>query len=499
MVLKIKITLSIILVCLIDAASLFCEIYVSPGGDDTNSGTIDQPLKTITAGIKAIGATGGLIYLREGVYYFSTTLKPEKSGLDTSYNRLWAYPGEKVVIDFSGQTYSSSSRGINLARYYWHLKGLEIRYAGDNGIIISGSHNIVENCVIHHCKDTGLQISGYGSYNIIINCDSYLNYDSLTHGENADGFAPKLDIGPGNEFHGCRAWENSDDGWDMYEGQSPVLIDSCWTFRNGLNVWGDSNFAGDGNGFKFGGNYIPAAHIATHCLAFDNAGKGFDQNHNTAGITVYNCTGWRNGRNYVLAEQPNTLTHVFKNNLSLDAINSILSTSVHENNSWNGFTISADDFLSQDTALALQARNSDGSLPETDFMRLKETSSLVNAGVDVGLAFLGDGPDIGAFEWNGSSAIGKPTNMPALATLSQNYPNPFNPETIISFSIDSDRQVNLAVYNMLGQEIVKLIHQKCTPGEYKVRFDGRGLPSGIYFCRLSVGEQSYTRKMILMR
>jgi len=496
---KIKTSLIIPAVVLINIGALAGEVYVSPDGDDTNPGTIEQPFKTITAGINAIGNTGGLVYLREGIYYYNTTLKPEKSGLDTSYNRLWAYPGEKVIIDFSGQIYSSSSRGINLARSYWHLKGLEVRYAGDNGIIISGSHNIVENCVIHHCKDTGLQISNGGSYNIIINCDSYLNYDSLTHGENADGFAPKLDIGSGNEFHGCRAWSNSDDGWDMYEGQKPVLVDSCWAFRNGWNVWGDLKFAGDGNGFKFGGNYVPAAHIATHCVAFDNAAKGFDQNHNTAGVTVYNCTGWRNGNNFSFPETPDSGQHVLKNDLSYYSSDKLNGVGVAAYNSWNGFTVSDADFQSLDTALALLPRNADGSLPESAFLRLTETSSLVNAGTDLGLTYFGDAPDIGALEWNSPSTIAEMAVIPNLATLTHNYPNPFNPETNINFSMKSEQFVDLTVCNLVGQTIVTLIHRKLLPGEYSVRFDGHDLPSGIYFCRLMVGEQCLTRKMILMR
>jgi hypothetical protein len=93
---KIKTSLIIPAVVLINIGALAGEVYVSPDGDDTNPGTIEQPFKTITAGINAIGNTGGLVYLREGIYYYNTTLKPEKSGLDTSYNRLWAYPGEKA-------------------------------------------------------------------------------------------------------------------------------------------------------------------------------------------------------------------------------------------------------------------------------------------------------------------------------------------------------------------------------------------------------------------
>jgi hypothetical protein len=123
----------------------------------------------------------------------------------------------------------------------------------------------------------------------------------------------------------------------------------------------------------------------------------------------------------------------------------------------------------------------------------------VNAGTDLGLTYFGDAPDIGALEWNSPSTIAEMAVIPNLATLTHNYPNPFNPETNINFSMKSEQFVDLTVCNLVGQTIVTLIHRKLLPGEYSVRFDGHDLPSGIYFCRLMVGEQCLTRKMILMR
>jgi pectate disaccharide-lyase len=198
--------------------------------------------------------------LREGVYYDSTTIRLNKTGAPGKYIKLWAYPGERPVIDFSGQPVSTSSRGFQISHNYWHLKGLEVRNAKDNGIYISAWYTIVEQCIVYRCNDTGIQISGGGSYNKIIDCDSYENYDPLTSGENADGFAAKLNIGPGNEFYSCRAWSNADDGWDLYEADDSVYIEDCWAFRNGINIWNMPNFQGDGNGFKLGGNYIAGPH-----------------------------------------------------------------------------------------------------------------------------------------------------------------------------------------------------------------------------------------------
>ncbi len=314
------------------------QIYVSPNGDDSNPGTFDKPYKSISVALSH-AYEDSTIYLRGGIYDLNATLKPPRSGSENKMIKLWNYPGETPILDFTSQTYSSSSRGFNLSQNYWYFKGLIIKNAGDNGINISGDHNIIENCRLYGNRDTGLQISGGGGYNYVHNCDSYKNYDSLTHGENADGFAPKLDIGPGNVFRGCRAWNNSDDGWDFYESQNEVILDSCWSFDNGYNIWNDKSYQGDGNGFKVGGNYIPTHHLLMNCVAFGNPGKGFDQNHNTAGVTILNCTGYGNkNKNFSFPEVPTTGVDSLVNNLSYLGSTSLEAKSVQVTNSWNGFT-----------------------------------------------------------------------------------------------------------------------------------------------------------------
>jgi hypothetical protein len=388
----------ILIFSLINQAS--AQIYVSPDGNDSNPGTFELPFRTLTQAVSVAGPDS-LIYMRGGVYDETTTIRLNRSGQENLYIKVWNYPGELPILDFTNQPQGTSSRGFQITHNYWHLKGLEIRYAKDNGIHISGWYNKIEKCRIHHCEDTGLQISNNGGYNLIWNCDSYENYDPLTHGENADGFAPKLDVGPGNEFFGCRAWGNSDDGWDMYEADELVKIDNCWAFANGYNNWNDPNFQGDGNGFKLGGNFVPASQLIIRSVAFDNRVRGFDQNNNASGIFVYNNTAYRNqSRNYSFPATPTSgSVHVLKNNISYLGNNVIVVTSEQIANSWQGFTVTDNDFISLDTSLAKSPRTADSSLPFTDFLRLASGSSLIDAGVDVGLPFLGAAPDLGAFEF----------------------------------------------------------------------------------------------------
>ena len=485
-------------------------VYVSPGGSDTNPGTVDLPYKTVGRGLTAVGTNGSVI-LRGGVYLMgSSKLSLNKIGQQGSTIKLWAYPGESPVLDCTGNT----SDGISISGSYYHLKGLEQRYAGHNGINISGSNNIIENCVVHDNRNTGLHLTGSAapgpSNNLILNCDTYMNYDPPVGG-NADGFSAKWTVGPGNVFRGCRAWNNSDDGWDLWMGTGTVLIDSCYAFRNGVDSWFSGSFNGNGNGFKLGGNYIATPQIVRNSLAFDNAGnggKGFDENNNTGGQTLYNCTSFRNqGNNYsfrntVVAGQ----THIFKNCVSVSGGVSI-SSGTQEKNSWQGFTVTAADFLSLDTAGVTASRNPDGSLPPSLFLRLAQGSAMIDAGANVGLPFSGGAPDLGAFETSVVTGVRGENHESDEFMLAQNFPNPFNPRTAISYQLLANSFVNLRTYDVLGREVAVLVEGVRGPGSHTVHWNASSMPSGVYILSLQVsdgvlGTKQYyvaTKKMVLLK
>ncbi len=83
--------------------------------------------------------------------------------------------------------------------------------------------------------------------------------------------------------------------------------------------------------------------------------------------------------------------------------------------------------------------------------------------------------------------------------LAQNYPNPFNPTTTISYAIPKNVQVELKVYDLLGNEIVTLVNKEQASGNYSVQFDGANLSSGIYFYKMSAGNFVSAKKLILMK
>ncbi|MFZ1289663.1 MAG: YCF48-related protein [Melioribacteraceae bacterium] len=90
-------------------------------------------------------------------------------------------------------------------------------------------------------------------------------------------------------------------------------------------------------------------------------------------------------------------------------------------------------------------------------------------------------------------------NVPSEFKLEQNYPNPFNPSTTIEYSIPQKSQVIVQVYDLLGREITTLINEEKAAGNYSVKFDGSNFNSGVYFYKLTVGEFSNTKKLVLLK
>jgi hypothetical protein len=240
-----------------------------------------------------------------------------------------------------------------------------------------------------------------------------------------------------------------------------------------------------------------------NCVSFDNAantGRGFDENNNPAGQTLYNCTAFRNkGDNFHFRNTVDSgQTHIIKNCISLEGVVAI-SSGIQGANSWQGFTVSAADFKSIDTALVTAPRNADGRLPATTFLRLAPSSRMIDAGVDVGLPYNGRAPDLGAFESGPLTVIGEHREPAPAFGLEQNYPNPFNPRTAISYQLSADSFVTLVVIDILGREVSSLVHAKQAAGSYRVEFNAGKQTSGVYFARLRAGDFLKTIKLILTK
>ncbi|XXX64137.1 hypothetical protein WME82_37540 [Sorangium sp. So ce128] len=270
-------------------------------------------------------------------------------------------------------------------------------------MFVSGSHNVIEYSTFVECADTGLQLGGGAADNLVLNCDSYFNADSSL--ENADGFAAKLDVGTGNKFVGCRAWNNLDDGWDGYlrpANNVTTTYDDCWAIDNGKLKNGSAG-AGDGNGFKSGGSDgkdLSHNAIYTRCIAAGNVNDGFDHNSNRGSVTILNSAAHANGSNINFSTSNTAASLTIRNTISLGTNGSLSATTTSiTNNSWQGgLSATSGDFVSVDTSLLKGPRKADGSLPDVDYLKLVPGSDLRDAGVDVGVEYNGSAPDLGPFE-----------------------------------------------------------------------------------------------------
>jgi len=131
----------------------------------------------------------------------------------------------------------------------------------------------------------------------------------------------------------------------------------------------------------------------------------------------------------------------------------------------------------------------------TSFLTVKRLSSIRGYRI---VALLSDP----ALVLRSSAVTGVMDSLPPIPSevwLHQNYPNPFNPTTTIRFSIPSSGEVSLKIFNLLGEEVTRLVSGQMDAGMHTVQWDATGQPSGVYFYRLRAGEFVETRKLILMR
>jgi hypothetical protein len=296
-------------------------VYAAPNGSDGAAGTQAAPT-TVTAAITRVAA-GGTVYLRGGTYSLSSTvtIAAGNNGTSSARKTLSAYPGETPVLDFSAMAEADSNRGLAVNGNYWHIYGITVQRAGDNGIFVGGSNNVIERIVTAFNHDSGLQISriasdtpqsGWPANNQVISSESHDNADS--DGEDADGFAAKLTAGPGNVFQYDVSHNNIDDGWDLYTKTDTgpigvVTILNSLSYNNGTLTNGQVNDAGDRNGFKLGGEDIKVNHNIQGNIAYHNGHHGFTYNSNPGSMTISHNASIDNAeRNFSFDEGTSTFT-----------------------------------------------------------------------------------------------------------------------------------------------------------------------------------------------
>ena len=520
------------------------QFYVAPTGTDTNTvGSFENPFESITKAQRYANA-GDTVYIRGGLYNMRMNQIAEykdiwayvtvldKSGTEGNMIKYWAYPGETPVFDYSAiKPADKRIFAFYLTGSFIHVKGIEVvgvqvtikTHTQSECFEIKGSNNILEQISMHDGMAIGVYILR-GSNNLILNCDAYNNYDSVSEngsGGNTDGFGCHAPKGhKNNVFRGCRAWFNSDDGYDCISSDEPVLFDSCWAFYNGYSPGFVSR--GDGNGFKAGGygsrafdrlpNPVPSNTIQ-FCLSVKNKQSGFYSNHHLAGSKWYNNTAYLNKRNFnMLNREAPTADgylkdvpgwgHTMHNNLGYKATYKELTDidtaacKLGHNYFELDVQVSDNDFVSLDLSLLTAPREEDGSLPKNDFMRLAPGSDLINKGIDLGFDFIGQYPDLGCFESDDNTGI---EAIQLNKVKLYNYPNPFTSQTKIEFELENQSYTNITLYTLLGEKVIELANSNLSEGRHTLLLEGEGLQAGIYILYSQIGNSKQCNKLIVAK
>ncbi|HEV2478456.1 MAG TPA: right-handed parallel beta-helix repeat-containing protein [Puia sp.] len=349
--------------------------FVAPDGSDGNPGTKDKPFATVQRAQSAVRA-GDTVYLRGGIYHlteaqiahkeriYACVTYLDKSGRPGKYITYCAYPGERPVFDYTAvKPFDYRVAAFYVTGSWLHLKGFEV-----TGVQVTitthtqsecfenhGSNNIYEQLSMHDGMAIGFYLLS-GSDNLILNCDAYRNFDSVSEnrrGGNTDGFGCHPRAGSkGNVFRGCRSWFNSDDGYDVINSAEATTFDHCWAFYNGYNPAFTSE--GDGNGFnmlnRMLGNVYADVPGYKHVL------------HNNLGFRA---------RDVAVANLDTTQCELVNNDFDVSPADA--------------------DFMSLDETQLMAPRQADGSLPAIDFLRPRPASRIAGMGAFAGDSAAGPG------------------------------------------------------------------------------------------------------------
>ncbi len=398
--------------------------YMATNGSDSNSGDISSPFATLPYAQTKMSA-GDTLMIRGGKYritdytnvqekIYAVVFDITKSGKSKDNPTcFFGYPGERPEFDLSAiKPEGCRVSGFYINADYVHLRNFDVtgiqvtiktHTQSENVSVRRGNHDItIENLALHDGMGIGVYINK-GSNVLVLNCDAYNNYDSVSEngmGGNSDGFGSHCGANyTGIVFRGCRAWCNSDDGFDLIKQRTPVVIDHCWALFSGYKDL-DTLTPGDGNGFKAGGYgkrpqaaaFKAPRHTIKNCIAYSNKSNGIYANHHLGGNDWKNNTAYLNRYDYSMVNQVtwdvgedvDGYDHLLVNNIAVKgrqglytAIDKSCCTLVNNTFLPKNIAVNLSDFVnSTDYKQLIAPRNADGSLPEITFLKLKKSSKM---------------------------------------------------------------------------------------------------------------------------
>jgi hypothetical protein len=500
---NLAISISMLIMPLI-SATLAGSYYISTIGNDRNNGSISSPWRTVMQAWENSGG-GDTVFVRDGTYTENEMwlhMSTQGPGKENQFWTLKSYPGEKarftnakIVIDdnyvrIQGLTFDAGGSQEYSLMYVRCTEGIReyveildnlftgrqtdvvLEFTANNGLVQGNTVNITSGSTSH-----GIYIK-HGSNNIIRN--------NFVTGMEKYG----IHIYDENKYSHYTAIKN-------YIIENNVVVGS--KSRSGIII---------GSGSADG--IIPIDGVVVrNNLIINNSERGIYiyKKGDNKNIEIYNNTIYGNGGDGIyIPSGSNTRDVSIKNNIFAQ----------------NGFNIRIDnvDNLIVSHNLYYQPSSvGNGAIDDTPIYKdplfvnaddgdfhLKKNSPAIDAGVDVGIVYNGNAPDLGAFESGLSSSSEKQKNgtKPTGIILHQNYPNPFNPSTEICYNLSLAVDIDLSIFDISGRLVKTLVHGLQSAGPKTIIWDSSDnfsqyVSSGVYFCRLKAGEFSDDKRMLLVR
>ncbi len=517
-----------------------------PSASDANAGTLNAPWKTIRYAAETAVA-GDTVFIRAGIY--NECIYFDHSGNETSgYIVFTAYPGEKPIIDGTGNT--DANNGILLDKAYIKLSGLAVANWASNAIWIEGAaHFEISDCEVHDVP-FGIGVA-YGSHDFVFNrtlahhfdlygfdvtpngSDCYngtfndcIAHTGRDHEQNVDGFA----LGHGTQhdfvFNRCSTYDVFD-GFDI--SSANTTLNQCFAY----NCW-------NGN-YKLWQDNVKLINCIGHSSPGSNVELDWDEQPGTTWLI--NCTFFNAGTYTVWVENMNDRLRMFNcilaggDNIGLAFEKMGVSNYegdyniFHNDNTYRAIAVAYTDEFTLDqlkngawTSYSGQdahslVENSDANLfvdPANFDLHLIESSIAIDhARSDMAPPIdfdgnprpSGNGFDIGAYEYDSPVSVKYLRETFSISKsfhIIQSYPNPFNSSTVIDYQLNKPAIVEIEIFNIYGQLIRRWVNTQQAMGEFQITwnardYSGKLIPSGQYFCRMRSGGSYQTIKLIYLK
>ncbi len=481
------------------------KYYVAPSGNDSNRGSMGAPWKTISYAITKT-KPGDTLLVRGGTYNEGEIwIRSEMGGADGKYLTISAFPYETPV-------FTNGNRGMIVDASYVRVIGLHFQ----NG---KSLYNVDWAGLSHHVEFINNYFSGEFSWEAIgITGDSNLVQGNVmtlsgssvgTQGHGIYASQGAHTIIRNNTISGMTGYGIHIFDQRRAAGEPPRLINDFLV--EGNVIFGSKERAG----------IIVSAYdeakaqnvVIRNNIIYHHAGDGIVIRDDVSGIKIYNNTihdintdniDWT-GNEGISISGGATGVEIRNNIISLK------NKGVHIGVE-NAANVTAEHNLYWPSPLNLQGvSDAKSHVADPQFLdatnndfRLAPSSPAIDAGVQVGIPYLGAAPDLGAIEFDGTSSTGGRGNKVEAFGLWQNYPNPFNSTTVIRYNLAETSYVRLDIFDHLGQHVTSLVDGRQESGEATVNWDGtddngKRVSSGVYFYRLQHDGISSSRKMLLLQ